>query len=140
MMNAMTLELFLHQESAYQRERYISQLVKQWDDIIGQALSELAETIWPSTYQFGIFPKKSYQLRTKAMPENYSWSIERDMPPPNQNKRLAYSINLILNDLGQPTLTVCSGSTHYPLKLLTAEGLAATLAQAADDGPLVISD
>lgn len=129
--------LYQYRVANYERQRYVTKIVDQWDQPIRQMLIRLAKKRWPPKYILGFIPVANYQLYIKWTTFSiHQWSIERDIPH-SSHLCEAYRIQLRLNELGQPVIVVQSGDHDYPVSLLVADAIEATLAQVADDTPLI---
>ena len=127
------------QEARRERIRYTSKFVDTWDKAVRQVLKEFAKALWPSKYVLGLIPVASYRLRARRIgPTLYWWWVERDIPPFDRYQCAAYRVELSLDELGEPIITVQSGDTSYKVFPLVLEALEATLAQAGHDAPLII--
>ena len=129
--------LYQHRVANYERERYVNKIVDKWDQPIRQMLNQVAKKRWPPKYIWGFIPIASYKVYSKWTTSLvHQWSIERDIPNLSHLCE-AYRIQLRLDELGQPVLLIQSGDNDYPVSILVADAIEATLAQVADDIPLI---
>jgi hypothetical protein len=140
-MNVDNIE-WLDQDQAIERERvhYVSGVVERWEALVRTSLDRFARERWPTKYLLGLLSAKDYRLCSQRLgPITHAWWVEHEMPLIEQQPVVAtYRVQLELDAIGQPTLTVQSGSGAYPVYPVSSQALEGTLAQAKRDIPLIV--
>jgi hypothetical protein len=119
-------------------ERRLAELAQQWDRIIRQELSGLAELLWSDEFLLGVIPIHHYRVRYQSSPQLHVWWVEHDIPPANQYRYAAYRVLLTMDSEANPRLTVQSGEGVYSVTPLKLTALKEALAEAGGDDPLII--
>ncbi len=116
----------------------LAQLAHEWDGVIKDGLQGLGHALWGNAYLLGLIPQRRYRLRHERRPGGYVWWVEHDLAPYDRYRCAAHRVQLTLDGLDQPRLTVQSGSALYPVTPITPETVRAVVARAGLDDPLVI--
>jgi len=123
---------------AEQQVYHLEILAHQWDSTIRRALKHLGQTLWPDGHILGLLPVHHFRVRYRAESRSHTWWVEHDIAAHRQRRRVAYCVQLRLDQDGHAVLVVQSGTGEYRANPIASAVLEATLARAAEDPPLVI--
>lgn len=121
------------------RPLHLLEVARQWDSLVRAGLHHLGQTEWPNKRILRLIPMRVYRLRRQVTPETWVWWVEHDIPPYDRYRCSAYRVQLALDDRDNPILTVQSQAATRAVQPLTVENLTATIAQAGEEPPLVIT-
>jgi len=119
---------------AYEIERQ----ARRWDKMVRRELSSFARALWPAEHESSWPRPRSYRLRKQSEPNRFIWWVERDIPPYDRYRCVAYRVQLSGNGQGHPMLIVQSGEGEYPVVPADESGLEVAFLQASQDDPLII--
>ena len=131
-------ELRLREEAAEERHRRLAELGHHWDRTVRTELERLAHAVWPIGHGLERLSIHRVRVRHDVEGEASVWWVERDIPPYDLFRCEAYRVTLVLDAMGEPVLTVESGTGAHPVAPLSADALEAALAKAGERPPLII--
>ena len=123
------------------RQKILSILLREQRRLnrtIRRELHRFADAHWTQNGLVNGIGLSTYRLRQQIQDEQVIWWVERDIPPRDRFRCVAYLVQMRLDASEHPVISVQSGQREIPVVPMNSANLSAALVQAGRDLPLII--